>query len=82
MTPKRTIVDADVPNGLRSIAYQVRALRTNGKVDEWSSERSFPSGAIGGATGSAMPAVGAEAEAKARAQVEGKPAGAAKACGG
>ncbi|UYV14044.1 MAG: hypothetical protein NCW75_07065 [Phycisphaera sp.] len=44
VTPKRRIVDENVPSGLRSIGYQVRALRTNGKTGEWSDERIFPFG--------------------------------------
>lgn len=44
VTPKRRVVDDNVPSGLRSIGYQVRALRTNGKTGEWSDERTFPFG--------------------------------------
>lgn len=69
VTPKRKVVDENVPNGLRSIAYQVRALRTNGKMGEWSDERVFPFGTIGG---------GQRADdGNASGQVEAKPAGAA-----
>jgi len=44
VTPKRRVVDEHVPSGLRSIGYQVRALRTNGKTGKWSDERIFPFG--------------------------------------
>ena len=71
VTPRREVVDEDVPSGLRAIRYQVRARRTNGTVGEWSDEKAFPFGTIGGAKGAAMPAVSAKPEA--RAQVEGKP---------
>lgn len=75
VTPKREIVDDNVPSGLRAIRYQVRAKRTNGTVGEWSDERIFPFGTIASAKGSEMPKASAEpkAEAKAKAQVEAKP---------
>lgn len=67
VTPKRTVVDEHVPSGLQSIAYQVRAMRTNGKTGEWSDERVFPFGTNGG---------GQRADdGNASGQVEGKPAG-------
>lgn len=74
VTPKRKVVDGDVPSGLRAIRYQVRAKRTNGTVGEWSSERIFPFGTIGSATGSEMPKASAEpkAEPSVKAQVERK----------
>jgi hypothetical protein len=72
VTPKRTVVDDDVPTGLRNIGYQVRALRTNGKVGEWSSERKVPSGVFRGVA----PGEGV-GEGAAQGQVEGKPEGAA-----
>lgn len=71
----RKVLDEDVPQGLQLVAYRVRALRTNGKMGAWSKEKIFPFGAAGSAKGSAMPK--ASAEPRARAQVEGKPAGAA-----
>lgn len=79
VTPKRKVVDDNVPSGLRSIRYQVRAKRTNGTVGEWSDERIFPFGTIGSATGSEMPKASAEpkVEASVKAQVEAKPDGAA-----
>lgn len=75
VTPRRTVVDDDVPSGLRAIRYQVRAKRTNGRVGEWSSEKIFPFGSIASAKGSAMPEASAEpkAEPNAKAQVESKP---------
>ncbi|MFI4916921.1 MAG: hypothetical protein ACIAS6_10505 [Phycisphaerales bacterium JB060] len=80
VTPRRKVVDNDVPSGLRAIRYQVRAKRTNGTVGEWSSEKIFPFGSIASAKKVAVPAVSAEAGAE--SQVEAKTAGAATACGG
>ena len=79
VTPKRKVVDNDVPSGLRAIRYQVRAKRTNGKTGEWSDERIFPFGSSASGKGSAVPQESArpEAKPKAKAQVEGKPEGAA-----
>lgn len=71
VTPKRKVVDNDVPSGLRAIRYQVRAKRTNGRVGEWSSEKAFAFGSIGSAKGPAMPAV--HVETKADVHVEAKP---------
>lgn len=57
VTPKRKVVDDNVPSGLRSIGYQVRALRTNGKTGDWSDERTFPFGTNAmGKTGSSVEA--------------------------
>lgn len=69
VTPKRKVIDDDVPGGLRAICYQVRARRTNGKVGEWSSEKAFLFGSIASAKGAAVPA----AAVKPKSQVEGKP---------
>ncbi len=75
MTPRRKVVDENVPGGLRAIRYQVRAKRTNGTMGEWSDEKIFPFGSIVSATGSEMPKASAEpkAEPSAEGQVERKP---------
>lgn len=79
VTPRREVVDDDVPTGLRALHYQVRAKRTNGKTGEWSSEKIFPFGSIASAKGPEVPAEAeAKPTAKAQAQVEAKPVRTAK----
>jgi len=72
VTPKREVVDDDVPGGLRAIRYQVRARRTNGKMGEWSDEKAFPFGSIARAKGAAVP--GAPSRTKSGVYVQAKPA--------